>query len=938
MSAIRDMLRGSSLAIIAFLLLFSSFNILAAPVEGQQQTVFSVTLAAPTSNPVRRQYAAIITQSMQQVGIDARLVYLSFPALIDRFWPADNKTLGKPFEEGSFSIGFIGWGQTSPIVEFKGQFTSEPGDLAPVGNNYYLYENQEVNKLAADYAKALEFNDQVRVLKQLQAVLYRDMPNLPVYYFAGVAAMDPNFRPWGLKDFYRAVTFPDLHHWGGLKELNYAEVGDVDNINPLQTTESNSFYALYIYGAIGANPQFIDARDFSFKLDLAESITSSADGKTWTVKLRQGLKFHDGVEVTADDAVYTHWLVMHPEVASVNFGIDVDKIGSRVTFKFLNGTTTVLDNTAKGATPTQGSVEAVDKYTYRITLRDVYFAAKDLIVGNTGGANGIWPKHLLEQIAPGQINSHPFSTMRGSYTYTWDTAKYGGSGSYTANGPVGAGPYNFQGYDFTSRVATLKKNPNYWNKTGLESIGQFSVETYRVATIVEKESAIAAYRNKEVNVLDPNYSFQQDMDRLKGLGLSVAVYDDLGWQEIGFNMRHPIVGTGTGTPLGRATPSQAAEAARHVRKAISYLIPRQLIIDRLLNGLGTPGVTFVGPYAGARWDTSLKADPYDPAAAKRELAAAGYGVQPGTVNPIQFSPITIAPPPAEPVIIKPELSPNITGIQVKPVTLDAQYLFGSSVTVGGSFTNPITREPRPNFALIIQESTDSIAKTEAEKANWKDVATARTDSNGLYSVTVTPPKPGAVYYRAFFPGFTVPPANYPTPPSASELRDLLKSGSVPLVLPQSFSPVSEVKSVTLAEFAKILTSSEAINELAVVTTKNLKTLADSQKALGDSMTRNIESLSATSTQNFNSLRDSTTQNLNTLKQETTTNLQNLKDSVPTKSDLANTQQQLSSQIANLQAQVATLTTGLYIAIAIAVILGALGIVSGIRAGRKTKGA
>jgi len=109
-----------------------------------------------------------------------------------------------------------------------------------------------------------------------------------------------------------------------------------------------------------------------------------------------------------------------------------------------------------------------------------------------------------------------------------------------------------------------------------------------------------------------------------------AEYDAFGVQELGFNMQHPVFGTGVDTPLGKKDPSRAAEAARYVRQAISHLIPREDIINTILNGYGTPGVTTPITTLTAGFDTSLKPYEYNVELAKSLLAAAGYetGVPP----------------------------------------------------------------------------------------------------------------------------------------------------------------------------------------------------------------------------------------------------------------------------------------------------------------------
>lgn len=76
---------------------------------------------------------------------------------------------------------------------------------------------------------------------------------------------------------------------------------------------------------------------------LLESWEASDDVKTWTLKLRQGIKFNNGDELTADDVLFTFSQWLDPEIGSSMLGL----------LTYLDG---------------MNSVEKVDDYTVRLNL------------------------------------------------------------------------------------------------------------------------------------------------------------------------------------------------------------------------------------------------------------------------------------------------------------------------------------------------------------------------------------------------------------------------------------------------------------------------------------------------------------------------------------------------------------------------------------------
>ena len=123
---------------------------------------------------------------------------------------------------------------------------------------------------------------------------------------------------------------------GNLKAAGWSS-STTDTLDPAKASLSTDYVrCCSLYNRLS----FIDKAGVT-QMELAESIESK-DAKTWTVKLRKGVTFHDGKELTADDVVFSLKRHLDPGVGS-----KVAKIAAQMT-----------------------GFKAVDKSTVEITLAD----------------------------------------------------------------------------------------------------------------------------------------------------------------------------------------------------------------------------------------------------------------------------------------------------------------------------------------------------------------------------------------------------------------------------------------------------------------------------------------------------------------------------------------------------------------------------------------
>jgi len=182
--------------------------------------------------------------------------------------------------------------------------------------------------------------------------------------------------------------------------------------------------------------------------DLAESYTISDDGLTYTFKLRPGVKFHNGREMTAEDVKYSLDRVTDPVTQSPGAGFFASIAG--------------FDAASGGLATGLSGVTVVDPLTVEITLSRPDATFLHVVALNF---SSIVPKEAVDEFGA-------------------DFGKH----------PVGTGAYSLAEWTLGQRLV-FARNADYW-KAGIPKMDEIVFEIGQEPTV-----ALLRLQNGEVDIL-----------------------------------------------------------------------------------------------------------------------------------------------------------------------------------------------------------------------------------------------------------------------------------------------------------------------------------------------------------------------------------------------------------------------------------------------------
>lgn len=217
-------------------------------------------------------------------------------------------------------------------------------------------------------------------------------------------------------------------------------IGSYTNANPIFASgEVNTTVSRLLFSGL-----LTYDTDNKLITDLADNWTVDASGKVYTINIREGVRWHDGEDLTSDDVVFTIKTIQNPDARSPHF------------------------------TAWQGiKTEAVSPTEVKFTLPNVLASFPHSLT------IGILPEHVLADVQPADLRGSLFNTVE----------------------PVGAGPFKWQDVEVVGDTAETREQRIALHAYDDYHHGRPKLDEFIVRAFLEEAPLIKSFEEGKLNAV-----------------------------------------------------------------------------------------------------------------------------------------------------------------------------------------------------------------------------------------------------------------------------------------------------------------------------------------------------------------------------------------------------------------------------------------------------
>lgn len=449
-----------------------AFATMLTPLHADPIRTINLVTRPQAAQPAEFQFTQLIAQEWRKLGLDVNVEVMPWEQMIQEIWFSRD-------EWDTTAWQMVGRPERSDPDEIV--FNLFHSSTAEKGFNFIGYNNPEYDAIVEEQRVTLDPDTRRELVRKAQAVLAEDQPNMMLAHPQSTYAV--NTSVWdentvvdqsgiGIRNSWSYIQMEPV---GAVHDIVLNSSDNVTAINPLYISGgTDSWITELVWDRlmrIGPDglPQPWAAADYEW-----------IDNTTITVRLREGMTWHDGKPVTPED---------------VKFSFEAAGSGEAPMYgPFVTGISEI-------------TTDGMD-ITFKLNQPSAPFLTASLSKIN------IIPQHIWDPVIAEQL--------------TLET----NAESHQEEVPIGSGPYKFASWTLNEEVV-LEANADHWAAP--------KADRWILRIVPNVEAALGMLRSGEINFLS---DFPGDPTVVQSAAagdpnLTAVSTVDIGFRYVAFNHRRP---------------------------------------------------------------------------------------------------------------------------------------------------------------------------------------------------------------------------------------------------------------------------------------------------------------------------------------------------------------------------------------------------------------